>query len=274
MKKKMLEFGIASLFVYSLVMGIMYFSQRGMMYFPPEVPADDMVRMLEYYHPVTVETADGLALTGYYAEPKAAGKPVILAFHGNASHPAWMWPYFSEMVSDGYGVLLAEYRGYGGNAGKPAEEGLFRDAEAYYTSPLLKEARKTHPMIIYGRSLGSAAAVDLASKHNGEIAGLVLETPFANTMDVVARTYPFIMFRDWLVLDQYRSDRKIGAVTAPKLFLLAGKDDVVGLKTGQKLFDLAPQPKERKLYPEAGHNDIEAFGPALDIFSFIKTLVP
>ncbi len=272
-KRRMAEFLIITLVVYIFTTGLLYFFQRKLIYFPPSVPIEQMTGLLTGYEPVRVLTEDGLKLTGFFTAPVDPGKPIIIAFHGNASHPAWMAPFFSDMVQAGYGVLLAEYRGYGGNSGHPTEDGLYKDAEAFFQSDVLNKYRATNPIIIYGQSLGSGVAVNLAQKHNAEIRALILEVPFENLLAVVAMHYPFVPFKSVLLKDQFKSDLKIADVKAPKLFILAGKDRVVGYKTGRALFDLSPEPKQMVEYKEADHNTVEMYEASKAVQNFIEGIL-
>ncbi|HNQ92493.1 MAG TPA: alpha/beta fold hydrolase [Alphaproteobacteria bacterium] len=240
---------------------------------PPHPPADEIAAVLMGYAPVTVKTEDGLTVTGFFRPPADKQKPIILFFHGNASHPAWMAPFFSGMSGQGYGIFLVEYRGYNNNEGIPTEQGLYKDAEAYLISDPLAKDHKANPLIVFGHSLGSGVAVELASRHPERFSAMVLQVPFDSIVHVVSNKYPFVPFPSLLVKDQYNSDQKIGKVTIPKLFLLAGQDTVVGHDTGKRLYDLAPGPKILVEMPDAGHNDIYAHGTAQKVFDFVEEVL-
>ncbi len=271
-RKRITEIVIAVLISYVFGTALLYLNQRNILYAAPKLSPEYISDRLSAYEGIQVITSDGLSLKGYFTPPSSPQKPIIIFFHGNAAHPAMMVPYFSQMVKDGYGVLLTEYRGYGGNPGSPTEDGLYKDAEAFFESDVLKRYMGVNPIIIYGQSLGSGAAVDLAQKHVQSIAALVLEVPFDSLLSVTERNYPFIPFQKFLLKDQYKSALKIGDVTVPKLFLLAGKDWVVGVDSGKRLFDLAHEPKQVIEYKEAGHNTVAEYGASSDVQKFIEGL--
>lgn len=273
MKKRMMDFLLSFLVVYVIVVASMYFAQRKLLYFPPKIERVTAEKEMVGYGPVTVLTADKIEITGYFRPPASPQKPIILAFHGNASHPLWLSYFFSDMVEAGYGIFLAEYRGYNNNEGSPTELGLYEDAEAYLNSIVLIEEYKNNPLVIYGQSLGSGVAVNLAEKHPERFKALVLEVPFDTLVSVVKNTYRFIPFPQLLLKDQYNSDQRIGNVKIPKLFFLGKMDEVVGCKSGKRLFDLAPEPKTLIEIDHAGHNDIQVNGTGRMMMDFIERIL-
>lgn len=258
--------------LYLGLVGTLFAFQRELLYHPPsDLPDSYIESELKSYEPVTIASGK-LKLTSYFSRPKTSTEPIILVFHGNASHPAFIAPAFAQMQNQGYGIFLFEYRGYGGNPGEPTEKGLEEDATAALQDYLLKNF-PDNPLIIYGQSLGSGVAVDVASRHPGKIDGLILEVPFASLVDVVSRKFPYIPLPHLLLHDPYRSDQKIDKVTAPKLFLLAGEDEVVGYETGQSLYNLATEPKKLVEYPNARHNTVTDYGSASATYDFIEQIL-
>ncbi|MFA7275278.1 MAG: alpha/beta fold hydrolase [Pseudobdellovibrionaceae bacterium] len=260
-----------SLILYFSFIGLLFIKQRDLLYFPP--PQSMYLGLEEKYPdyvPVNVRTTDGLTLQGYFVAPRDGQKPVILAFHGNGSHSLWLANNFAGLVEDGYGVLLAEYRGYGGNEGHPSEEGLYQDAEAYFSFLRDNPDSVQNPLILYGQSLGSGVAVELAFRHKTEVNSLILEVPFLSVPDTVKRVYPFVPFPELLVTDRYRSDEKIGKIEVPVLFLLAEQDEIVGLEGGKSLYGLANEPKTLKIYPRAYHMTVFNAGAREDLDDFVR----
>lgn len=251
--------------------GVLFFFQRQLMYFPRTAVAPEIVQsLLPQGEKISVNTNDGLLLTAYFVPPSKDNNQIMLVFHGNAALGIELAPQFASYLSEGRGLLLAEYRGYGGNAGQPTEDGLYKDADAYLN--YLKTNYSSAQLIAYGQSLGSGVAVDLVSRHPKVFSGLVLEVPFFSAVDAADNKYPFVPLKQFLLRDKYRSDTKIGAIDIPKLFLLAGKDEVVGFIGGQRLYDLAKFPKNLSVYPHAEHAQVYNYGAQIALMDFIHQL--
>jgi fermentation-respiration switch protein FrsA (DUF1100 family) len=166
----------------------------------------------------------------------------LLYLHGNGGNigdPGYnaAWARFRRL---GLGVLAVDYRGYGASTGVPSEAGLYRDAAdayAYLTGQLhVPPAR----ILIYGYSLGSAVAIDLATRVPA--AGLMVEGGFLSITALGAERYPFLPVA-WLAHNRFASVDKIAAVAMPKLLIHARADEVVPFAHGQRLFVLASPPK-------------------------------
>ncbi len=235
---------------------LLFLLQRVMMYLPPKLESSELTSLLNNYEPISVVTEDGLKISGFFTPPVDEKKPIIIAFHGNASHPAWQSHDFKDLVEKGYGVLLSEYRYYGGNPGRPSEDGFYKDARAYINAKPLLETYKNNPLIVYGQSLGSGVAVQLAADYPERVTGLVLEVPYDTMVNVAKKHYPFVIGMKYLLKDKFMSVEKIGKLTMPKLFILAGKDEVVGFNSGNALYEAAPEPKQLIIFELAGHNQL------------------
>lgn len=154
----------------------------------------------------------------------------------------------------GLSVLLFDYRGYGGNPGRPSEEGLAADARAAQAWLAAQPEVDPQRIAYFGESLGAAVAVGLAVQRPP--AALVLRSPFTSLADVGAVHYPWLPIRR-LLLDQYPSIERIASVHAPLLVIAGDRDDIVPLALSRRLYDAAVEPKRFVLVPGAGHNDPE-----------------
>lgn len=265
-----MDIALAITTVYVCSTALIFFMQRNLLYVPPNVTAENIAHLVNRYDPVSVVTKDGLKLTGFFTAPQDHTKPILLAFHGNASQPDWQSYDLAGLVKKGYGVLLAEYRGYAGNPGKPTEAGLYQDAEAYLDYLVNNPHLRSNPIVVYGQSIGSGPAVEITARHPDKIKALILEVPFDNLVNVVAKHYPLIPFKSKLLKDQYRSDDKIGNLVMPKLFILAGKDNVVGHDTGERLYRLAAEPKTLIDLPDANHVNVHSYDLTDRITEFLE----
>ncbi len=258
---------IALTCLYAAIMAAMYFWQRSFLYFPDaarSAPADvelpDVVERI-------IETADGQKLIAWYGRAKP-GQPTVLYFHGNAGALEVRRERIRKYLDRGRGMFMMAYRGYSGSSGQPSEAANVADAQAAYDA-LIKEGVKPDDIIIYGESLGSSVAVQLARVKPA--AGLVLDSPFTSVTDRAAEIYPWLPVR-WLLRDRYESSRYIGDVKTP-LFILHGEaDDIVPVAMGRTLFALANEPKEIVTLPGAGHGDHYLFGSFEAINAWIDRL--
>lgn len=210
-------------------------------------------------HPVRVEatTDDGVKLVGWrMGDPAAPAARWLLMFHGNGGDISngGRQEHYAALRRLGLHLLTFDYRGYGESAGDPTEAGIYRDADAAYA--YLRDTLGVPPerVLIFGHSLGSAVAVDLASRVQSR--ALILEGAFTSVPDVGQRTYFFLPVR-LMARNRFASDEKISRVAVPKLFLHASADEVIPYDLGRRLFDIAPGPK--RFVPLAGgHNDAYA----------------
>lgn len=252
---------------YVLLVLMLVIFQRSFMYFPDKNPVQ--IATAPWASEVQVKTEDGLTLTGWWSPPQP-GQKTIIYFHGNAGHMGtrnWVGNFFTDQ---GYGYLIAGYRGYGGNPGKPTEQGFYRDARAYMNW-LRNEANiPAADIVIYGVSLGSGVASQIAAEYDH--AALILETPFYSAVDVAHLLYPYVPFIKTLMRDDYRNDLRVTDFKAPVLVGLAGRDSVIPPEEGQRLYDLITVPKQLEIYPEADHSDLHDFGFSQLVADFIDTL--
>lgn len=250
---------------YGVLVGGLYLFQRHLLYFPdtnrPELGALAELGVRE----VELTTADGLSLLSWYLPPRR-GRPVVAYFHGNGGHLGYRAERLRRFAGSGYGVLMPEYRGYGGNPGMPTEAGLCIDAAAALDF-LGREGIPPERLVLYGESLGSGVAVQLAATR--AVAGLILEAPFTSVAEVAQYHYSFIP-ASLLLRDRFESSSVIGKVRAPILVLHGDRDRVVPVRFGRALFDAAPQPKEGWFAPEAGHGNLSRFGAFEAVFGFLE----
>lgn len=253
-------------FCYVLVLLGAFLFQRRMTYFPdPErpVPAAYGVPGMKV---VTYPSQDGLNLTSWYAPASREGAPVLLFFQGNAGHYGHRAPKAEPYMRRGFGVLLAGYRGYGGNPGRPAEAGFYKDAGAAYDW-LMKQGIGADRIVLYGESLGSGVAVDLAAQR--PVGAVILEAPFTSIPDVGQRHYWYLPVK-WLMRDRFDSLSKIARVKAPVLVMHSDRDPVVPVEFSKKLYAAANDPKARREYQGAGHNAFDPEDLAKDAAEFLK----
>jgi fermentation-respiration switch protein FrsA (DUF1100 family) len=252
------------LIAYLAVLACLYVFQRQLLYFPDRSrPLLGLLAQLGVRE-VWLTTADGLSLVSWYLPPRE-GRPVIVYFHGNGGNIGYRADRLRRFAREGYGVLMLEYRGYGGNPGTPTETGFNDDARASLDF-LQREGIAADRLVLYGESLGTGVAVHSAAQR--QIAALILESPFTSIAAVAQYHYPFVPAA-MLIWDCFDSLSLVGRINAPLLVLRGGRDAVVPLRFGQALFDAAPESKQSWFAPDAGHEDLARFGALDAVVAFI-----
>jgi fermentation-respiration switch protein FrsA (DUF1100 family) len=207
-------------------------------------------------------TEDGVRLHAFFL-PAAGASRALLFLHGNAGNASHRLPNAAALARLGIHVLLPDYRGYGLSEGRPSEAGVYADARAGLA----------HLIVVFGRSLGGAVAVDLA--RDRELAGVILESTFTSASDVARLSFGSLLAP--LVRGRFESKRKIGSIRSPLLFFHGDRDELIAFELGRALFEAAPEPKDFETIAGAGHNDtVEVGGQAYfaRIGRFIDEVAP
>jgi fermentation-respiration switch protein FrsA (DUF1100 family) len=261
--------------VYAMVIGILWFMQDDMLYHRSSgAPMLNDPALLPKREIVCLTTADGLNLRSWYFRAGRAGAPTVLFFHGNAGDIGNHLPFAKFLLEAGYGLLALEYRGYGGNPGSPDEAGLIEDGRAAF-SFLKAQGIADSGIVLFGESLGTGVAVQLAAEH--PVYAMILRSPYTSIAEVAALQFPYLGAR-WLVRDRFDSMAKIGRSKAP-LFVFHGvHDTLIPLALGRQLFDAAPQsdrgPKAWLAVEGAGHNDVQTPQAEQAVLAFLAQLPP
>ena len=189
---------------------------------------------------ITTEDAVNLVAWVIPAEPRSSWW--LLVCHGNAGNLSeFDRPlHYAGLRQLGLNLLAFDYRGYGESGGAPSEAGLYRDADAAYRFLTNERGVPASRIVIFGHSLGSAVAIDLASRVRS--AGLIVEGAFTSAIDRGQELYPYIPVH-WIAKSRFNSVDKISGMTVPKLFLHAKGDEVIPLAHGRRLYEAASPPK-------------------------------
>lgn len=212
------------------------------------------------YEEVAIEAGDGVTLSGWYLPGQGDHQVAALLYcHGNAGDIRdWVYAV-PPFVEAGVSVLLWDYRGFGRSEGKPSEEGLYRDGEAAWK--WLHEEVSTDNLhaALLGKSLGSAVAIHIAAVHAEEAANptaLILDSAFTSMREVIANVAPVPIE---LIPSLYENFEHIPAVTCPTLVVHGGRDQLVPVQQGQRIYKALAAPKAWRVVEPAGHKDIVAF---------------
>lgn len=195
--------------------------------------------------------------------------PWIFFLHGNASTIASRMNvlHYDRLRALGVNVIAPEYRGYGGMDGVPTEAGIESDARSAYATACERLHLNAKRIVVYGWSLGSAVAVDLASQV--QPAAVILEGAPASIVAIGEQRYPLLPIR-LFIRNPFESIRKIDGVKSPKLFLHSVGDEVVPIEEGRRLFDAAPQPKQW-IQVQGGHVYAAEKDPAF--FGYVRSFL-
>jgi pimeloyl-ACP methyl ester carboxylesterase len=210
-------------------------------------------------------TSDGITLHGWYSTPLrcegGAGVPVkadmvVLWFHGNAGNISHRYDMIRAMIGLPVQVFIIDYRGYGKSEGKPNERGLYLDARAAWNYLINERRVAPDNIVIFGKSLGGAPAIDLATQV--EPAGLIVQSSFTSAGDMAATILPFLP--RFVLHTKMDSLAKISQVRCPKLFIHSRADEVVPYELGRRLYEAAPEPKEFYEVKGSPHNSTYIVG--------------
>ena len=239
----------AILATYLIVCAAIFFWQERLIYFPTRDYWSTPAGLALTYEDITLTTDDGRSLAAWYL-PHSTPKGTIVFFHGNGGNMAESLQTLKCFHRLGYSTLAFDYRGYGRSDGTPDEDGTYRDAEAAWRYLVQTRGVAPEDIVLFGRSLGGAVAIELATRHRPR--ALVVESTFTSLVAIGKSEYPFLPVT-LLCTNRYESIKKVPGILCPKLFIHSTGDEIVPFEQGQRLFAAAAEPK-RFLETPGGHN--------------------
>ena len=242
---------LAFLFLRFLEKKNLYFPLRTIDATPKEIGLD--------YETVNITTEDGVEISGWFISAETPRATIIFC-HGNGGNISHRLDKIKILSGLNLDVFIFDYRGYGMSKGSPSEKGLYLDAESVYNYLINVEKLSPQKIIVFGESLGSAVAVDLAHKH--DMAGVILEGGFTSVGDMAKVIFPFVP--TFIYASKFNAFEKIKSVKSPKLIFHSADDEIVPFELGKKLFNAAAEPKEF-VKIQGGHNG--AFLNSQDVFA-------
>ncbi len=269
----------AMLFVF--LISFLLIKQENILYLPqpdPREPRGNTVDPKQFgmniFDDVNLETDDGVLIHGWFIKQSSDAEtnrsiPTLLYFHGNAGNISNRLPYFQQLFERcKINVIAADYRGYGDSEGSPSEEGLKLDARAFLDFVHNHEEIDPEKVIIFGRSLGGAVAIDLASSQaHRRLKGIIIENTFLSVPDIALVVYPFlkvlgVFLKKPFITSMWESKKSIGSITCPILFISGERDELIPPEHMKSLYRLcrrAPGTLFCKV-KNGGHNDTPIHG--------------
>jgi pimeloyl-ACP methyl ester carboxylesterase len=207
---------------------------------------------------IQIDTGEGITVGGrLYPAGKAA--PAILYFHGNGEIAADYDDIAPLYKKESITLLVVDYRGYGRSGGNPSAGSLLADAVTAFTSLdgiISENSLSPTRLYVMGRSLGSAAAIQVAIHAGDRLAGLIIESGFAHTFALLSRLGIYIEDADE-ERDGFGNLSKIKRLRLPTLIIHGQEDKLIPSSDGRALYEnCAAVHKQLVMIPGAGHNDL------------------
>lgn len=228
--------------IYSLILGILYFSQDFIIFRPAPLPDGYEFHFDQPFEERFYETEDNVKINALFFPAEGESKGLVLNNHGNRRNMARWGRSAGQFTKHGYDVLFYDYRGFGKTKGVPGEKELLSDAELIYTE--MSEEYPEDKIILFGRSLGTGIATYLASKHQPKM--LILESPYYHMADVGQMHFPLIPY-DLLIKHPFRTDKWIEEVSCQVHIFHGTEDPLIPFEASLKLVKKLEEPQHKVL---------------------------
>lgn len=254
LKQKLKKAFVVLATLYLMVTSVLYFFQEKLLFLPTTLEQDYQYQFSYPFEELFLKTEKDVVINAIHFKIENP-KGVILFFHGNAGDLS-RWGILAEyFVEKQYDVLIMDYRTYGKSKGKLSEEALYYDAQ--YCYDYLKDRYNENEITIYGRSLGSGIATNIASKNNPK--QLILETPYYSILDVAKSRFPVFPVKQ-LLKYKMLSYQFIKETSCPILMFHGTEDQVVPYESAEKLYEASPKPQTTFITIEGGrHGNLSDF---------------
>jgi len=249
--------------------------QRQLLYFPPP----------SYVPPSAVNidmtavnfTLSGAETTSWYAPPQSETAPVIMFFHGNGSAVYSHHFIFSELMTQGYGVMSVGYPGYpftnmdaAEDRTKPSQDKLVRAALQNYEY-LTAQGIAPERIVYMGTSLGTGIAAQLAARKPPSL--LIMEAPFYSALDMGKRLMPVLPVQ-MLMKDKFQSGKALKSYSGPLIWMHGRADRIVPISQGQKLYDSYDGPKTAHIFEDGDHVNLWYIGGGDIVLTRLSKMFP
>lgn len=226
--------------VCGLGVGIFLIFQSNYIYYPGRHMAAFPDSMGLYFENISLLTADGVRLSGWFV-PCENARATVLFCHGNGGNMSHRLETIELLQRLGLDTFIFDYRGFGHSEGKPSESGTYKDVEAAWRYLVDEHEVQPDRIIVFGSSLGGAIAAYLAGSH--EPGALIIESTFTSIPDVAARRYPYLPTR-LLMRFKYNTAEYLSRVVCPVMIIHSREDEMIPFECGERLFEIAMEPKK------------------------------
>lgn len=226
--------------------------ERALVYYPSSAVHSTPADVGLAFEEVTLVASDGVRLQGWFVP---GSRPVTwLWFTGNAGNIADRVHQIRALHDEvGASIFILSYRGYGRSEGRPSEAGLYRDAEAALAYLQSRPDVRPDRIVYFGRSVGTAIAVELAVRHPPH--ALILEAPFPSLRWLAQQIYPWLPVGRFLH-QGFRTEEKARLIDAPALVIHGDRDEIVPVAGGRAVAEALAGDVDLYIVPGARHNDV------------------
>ena len=252
------RFYIATPLLFGLALTVIFglrLLEHAMTYHPLPFTDDAAWRLPANAEDVWFTNADGTRLHGWFVRTaQTPARATVLHCHGNGGNLSSVSWFAAELAERGFDTLIWDYRGYGRSSGKITDEwGLYADGTAAYEWLTRERGVKPDRLIIYGQSLGSTVAVDLAARKPA--AALVLESALSSASAMASSSLPWLpRWMHRIGKNRFESARKLSTISLPVFITHGTADEVVPFAQSQTNFAAAHEPKELMVIEAGTHN--------------------
>ena len=239
--------------VYASICLALFMLQRKILYKPAREQLAPHHYGLNELEQVDLMAKDGTNIKAWY-KPAPKGRLTMLYFHGNAGNLADRSEKLEALQKRGIGIMALSYRGYGNSEGSPTEQGIYQDARAAIEYLQQEKNISNDQLFIYGESLGSGVAVQMATEQH--FRALVLEAPYTSITNTGYERYPLFPIK-FLLKDHFDSIGKIPNVHTPLMIFHGYLDMVMPIHHGRQLLQAANEPKEARFFDHVGHTNFD-----------------
>ena len=240
--------------IYLAILLLGYLFQSNLIFYPGKLSHDFSFPTEQGASEIFLKTEDGEEINGLYYTGKK--EEVILYFHGNAGDLSGWQSVAQDFTTIGYNFLIIDYRGYGKSSGTITEKGLYEDAEAAYQFLINEKNFRPDQIIIYGRSIGTGIAVELATKHTPKV--LVLESPYISLKKLGSEKMPYLL-PSIILRFHFDNMGKITSVKCPVMFIHGARDTLIPPTHTDKLYEHFTGKKKKVIIQNGSHNDLNDF---------------